>query len=168
MVLLDEADVFLEERGLADLKRNALVSVFLRVLEYNAGILILTSNRVGTFDEAFKSRIHLALHYENLNGPQQRKIWRNFLNRLKVLDGDNIDYEDIVGNLEELGKEDMNGRQIRNAITTARQLAQFKNKKFCYEHLKHVIDVGGDFEKYLKAMREGLTDDLRMREDGVR
>lgn len=33
VVLLDEADVFLEQRGLEDLKRNALVSVFLRVLE---------------------------------------------------------------------------------------------------------------------------------------
>lgn len=45
VVLLDEADVF---------QRNALVSVFLRVLEYNVGIHILTSNRVGTFDEAFQ------------------------------------------------------------------------------------------------------------------
>jgi hypothetical protein len=47
-VLLDEADVFLEERDMKDLKRNALVSVFLRALEYYDGILILTSNRVGT------------------------------------------------------------------------------------------------------------------------
>lgn len=59
VLLLDEADVFLAKRGKADLKRNALVSVFLRVLEYYAGILFLTTNRVGTFDEAFKSRIHM-------------------------------------------------------------------------------------------------------------
>lgn len=45
MVLLDESDVFLEEREKTDLQRNALVSVFLRVLEYYEGILILTSNR---------------------------------------------------------------------------------------------------------------------------
>lgn len=57
VVLLDEADIFLEERSPADLQRNALVSVFLRVLEYYEGILILTSNRIGTFDEAFKSRV---------------------------------------------------------------------------------------------------------------
>lgn len=37
VVLLDEADIFLEERTLSDLKRNALVSVFLRVLEYYSG-----------------------------------------------------------------------------------------------------------------------------------
>lgn len=52
VVLLDEADIFLEQRSLVDLKRNALVSgkhnclttkpelisvVFLRVLEYYDG-----------------------------------------------------------------------------------------------------------------------------------
>ncbi|KAI8932326.1 hypothetical protein NX059_010520 [Plenodomus lindquistii] len=66
VVLLDEAEVFLEKRKITDLERNALVSVFLRVLEYYEGILILTSNRVGTFDEAFKSRIQLSLHYDDL------------------------------------------------------------------------------------------------------
>ena len=45
VLLLDEADVFLEERSMSDLTRNSLVSVFLRVLEYYDGILILTSNR---------------------------------------------------------------------------------------------------------------------------
>jgi len=57
VVLLDEAEVFLQERNLEDLQRNALVSVFLRVLEYYDGTLILTSNRVATFDEDFNSRI---------------------------------------------------------------------------------------------------------------
>jgi hypothetical protein len=33
------------------------LSVFLRERENYEGILILTSNRVGTFDEVFKSRI---------------------------------------------------------------------------------------------------------------
>jgi hypothetical protein len=33
VVLIDEADVFLEERGTADLERNAMVAVFLRQIE---------------------------------------------------------------------------------------------------------------------------------------
>jgi hypothetical protein len=37
VVLLDEADVFLEERSLDNLQRNALVSVFLRIIEYFDG-----------------------------------------------------------------------------------------------------------------------------------
>jgi AAA+ superfamily predicted ATPase len=168
VVLLDEADVFLEERDMKDLNRNALVSVFLRALEYYDGILILTSNRVGAFDEAFKSRIQLSLHYENLGVSQRRKIWRNFMNRIKVLDQSDVDFDDIMDHIDDLSKEDMNGREIRNAITTARQLAQFREKPFCYSHLKHVIEVGGKFGKYLKDLRDGFTDDELKRDGGLR
>lgn len=34
VVLIDEADVFLEERALHHIERNAMVAVFLRHLEY--------------------------------------------------------------------------------------------------------------------------------------
>jgi hypothetical protein len=34
VVLIDEADVFLEERTLQNIERNAMVAVFLRHLEY--------------------------------------------------------------------------------------------------------------------------------------
>lgn len=61
VMLLDEADVFLARRSREDHTRNAIVSVFLRMLEYYKGILFLTTNRIGTFDEAFKSRIHISL-----------------------------------------------------------------------------------------------------------
>ncbi len=57
--------------------------VFLRVLEYYDGILIITSNRVGTIDEAFKSRIQLALQYERLQEWQRRLIWENSIRRLE-------------------------------------------------------------------------------------
>jgi hypothetical protein len=43
VLLLDEADVFLKERD-SNLTRNAIVSVFLRTLEYYSGIIILTTN----------------------------------------------------------------------------------------------------------------------------
>lgn len=61
VLLLDEADVFLAERTKTDIERNALVSLFLRTLEYYDGLLFLTTNRVGTLDEAFRSRIHVTL-----------------------------------------------------------------------------------------------------------
>ncbi|CAG8954560.1 hypothetical protein HYFRA_00004477 [Hymenoscyphus fraxineus] len=168
VVLLDEADVFLEERDMKDLNRNALVSVFLRELEYHDGILILTSNRVGTFDEAFKSRLQLALHYENLGPSQRRKIWRNLLTRIKTFDNPVMDFDDIIDHLDDLAPVEMNGREIRNAITTARQLAQFKETALSYTHLQHVIRVSGKFSKYLKDLRHGLTEDEYMRDGGLR
>ncbi|CAK7206147.1 hypothetical protein SEUCBS139899_008932 [Sporothrix eucalyptigena] len=86
ILLLDEADIFLAERRRADLKRNALVSVFLRVLEYYSGILFLTTNRVGTLDEAFKSRIHMSLYYPPLNEKQTMQIFRMNIDRIKEID----------------------------------------------------------------------------------
>ena len=132
------------------------------------GILILTSNRVGTFDQAFKSRIQLALHYENLKKPQRRKIWRNFFARLRDLGETGVDYDDLNDHVDELAEEDMNGRQIRNAIITARQLAQFSGKLLSFAQLKHVIGVAGRFEGYLKGIQGGYTDDQLARSDGVR
>ena len=55
VLLLDEADVFLQERDDKDVTRNALVSIFLRQLEYFQGILILTTNRIRNCDPAFES-----------------------------------------------------------------------------------------------------------------
>ncbi len=130
--------------------------------------MILTSNRVGTFDEAFKSRIQLALHNDILTKTQRRKIWRNFMNRLKLLDEPNIDYDGIDDHIDDLAVEEMNGREIRNAINTGRQLAQYKGKDFSYAHIRHVINVASKFDKYLKGVREGLTDDQLARAGGFR
>ncbi|KAI4593478.1 hypothetical protein KJ359_009369 [Pestalotiopsis sp. 9143b] len=196
IVLIDEAEVFLEQRSLEKLERNALVSVFLRVLEYYEGILILTSNRVGTFDEAFKSRILLSLHYENLTEGQRTKIWKNFFKRLRELNKENdkrelpssvssmtepgsrkrkfqggselIDFDDIECYVHELAKNELNGRQIRNAITTARQLAVSRDEPMRYKHLVHVIRVSSKFDKYLKTVQEGYSDDQIARDGGLR
>ncbi|KAG5819172.1 hypothetical protein H9Q71_001123 [Fusarium xylarioides] len=170
VVLLDEAEVFLEQRTLQDLKRNALVSVFLRALEYYEGILILTTNRVGTFDEAFKSRIQLALRYEKLKDYQRLQIWKNFLARLKSLgEEESIDFDDIELHLEELAnKYPMNGRQIRNSITTGRQLAKYKKKKMTFSHLKRAIDVADKFDRYLADVQEGDMEEFSGRGESGR
>ncbi|ERT00557.1 hypothetical protein HMPREF1624_03931 [Sporothrix schenckii ATCC 58251] len=86
ILLLDEADIFLAERTRDDLKRNALVSVFLRVLEYYSGILFLTTNRVGTLDEAFKSRIHMSLYYPPLDRQQTLQIFEMNIDRIEEID----------------------------------------------------------------------------------
>lgn len=83
VLLLDEADVFLAQRTRTDVKRNSLVSVFLRVLEYFSGILFLTTNRVKAFDEAFKSRVHMQLYYSPLGWKQTKCIWETNMKRLK-------------------------------------------------------------------------------------
>ncbi|KAI1418795.1 P-loop containing nucleoside triphosphate hydrolase protein [Xylaria sp. FL1777] len=153
VVLLDEADVFLEQRSLEDLQRNALVSVFLRL---------------GIFNETFKSRIQLALHYPTLGPYERLQIWRNFFDKLDSLQDTTIDVNDLRDDLVELKDEEMNGRQIRNALTTARQYAKWKGETLTYAKLKDVIEVAGRFDKYLNRLHRGVTQDQLAEDEGLR
>lgn len=166
VVLLDEADVFLEERTHMDLERNALVSVFLRVLEYYEGILILTTNRVGTFDEAFKSRVQLALHYPKLDRKGRREIWTTFIKSLHNM-GVDANMDELEDKIESLAHNEFNGRQIRNAVKTARQLAYFRKEPLGYHHFDQAIDVAIEFEEYV-TKAHGHTDEDWARDQKTR
>jgi ATPase family associated with various cellular activities (AAA) len=135
VLLLDEADVFLEARSAHDLERNKLVSIFLRLLEYYEGILFLTTNRVENIDAAFESRIHLSLEYDELDEPSRKHVWNTFLKRASN-----------VGNFEEaevdtLAKQEMNGRQIKNVLKTAQLLASKQEAPLEFKHVQTVMKL---------------------------
>ncbi len=129
--------------GLSLQIRVNLIIVFLRTLEYYDGVVILTSNRVGTFDEAFKSRIQLVLHYPPLNAPSRREIWHIFLAML-YYDEEKVDFDNIMAHMDQLSSYQLNGRQIRNAFTTARQLALFEQETLDWYRIKDSVEVTGD------------------------
>ena len=168
LLLLDEADVFLSVRSQTDLRRNAVVSVFLRTLEYYSGILFLTTNRVGTLDPAFKSRIHVSLYYPNLTKKASSEIWRNHIQKTK-------DYFETKGAKHSLRKRQIiefskqhfkdlssqesgpwNGRQIRNAFQTAIALSEHEaylnggNPELTERHFEKVAKVSSEFDNYLR------------------
>merc|ERR1712232_852592 len=74
LCLIDEADIFLEQRSGNDVLRNALVCVMLRLLEYHPGVLFLTTNRAQGIDPAVQSRLTLALRYDPLGEGARRKV----------------------------------------------------------------------------------------------
>lgn len=187
VLLLDEADVFLEARSKTDLKRNAIVSVFLRVLEYYSGILFLTTNRVGAFDQAFRSRIHMSLFYPRIEEGATIKIWEMNVDRAREIWGDklSIDESDRKGILKfasEHYKElenletTWNGRQIRNAFQTAIALAEWDAHQITLkfkapgplkprlgrEHFERVAKASKHFDAYLKETQVGTVSDLAM------
>ena len=45
-----------------------------------------------------------------------------------------------------LATENLNGRQIRNTITTARQIALFRKVPLGYSHFEQTIRIANDFE----------------------
>ncbi|KAK7548787.1 putative AAA family ATPase [Phyllosticta citricarpa] len=159
ILLLDEADVFLEKRQVHDIHRNALVSIFLRLLEYFQGILFLTTNRVETFDDAFQSRTHMGLRYEDLGHHAKREIWKMFLKKVEEMDGMEMD-EFEADDYNALARKDMNGRQIKNAVRTAQALAVNEQSKLSMSHIRRVLDVAASFERDLKG-GTGYLDAMR-------
>ncbi|KAK3373167.1 AAA family ATPase [Lasiosphaeria ovina] len=140
VLLIDEADVFLERRSLHDMERNGLVSIFLRTLEYYSGILFMTTNRVRTFDEAFKSRIHVPLKYDELPAESRFRVWKNFLGRIEG--GADIS----EASCRSLAEARLNGRQIKNIVRTAKSLANYKGNRLDYHQLRQVMDIQIKFE----------------------
>ncbi|KAF1949673.1 hypothetical protein CC80DRAFT_253510 [Byssothecium circinans] len=164
ILLLDEADVFLEARQPHDIHRNALVSVFLRLTEYYQGILFLTTNRVSTFDEAFQSRIHMGIRYENLTMKARKKIWQHHVGKVVAMcESGLVDHKAEAfkeEQYEELSKKVMNGRQIKNAVKTSQAIAVAEKGVFSMDYVKRVMDAHESFEEDMKGGR-GYRDAMR-------
>jgi SpoVK/Ycf46/Vps4 family AAA+-type ATPase len=113
IVLIDEADVFLAQRTVKDIKRNAFVSGFLRTMEWYSGILLLTTNRHEDFDEAFRSRIHISIPYAAADAKTRTAIWKNLLGAQ-----DDIEHELDSQALIRVGeKYELNGRELKNLLS---------------------------------------------------
>jgi hypothetical protein len=75
VMLIDEADVYIRRRN-DSLASNAVVGVFLRVLEYFNGLLFLTTNRIDDIDEAIISRCIALIRYYPPEREDRVKIWQ--------------------------------------------------------------------------------------------
>lgn len=195
VLLVDEADIFLERRQNRDLARNGLVSgkilftsslcpqvtddcyaAFLRRMEYFKGLLFLTTNRVGQIDDAFISRVHIAIGYPSLNEDARRQVWNGFF---KKLIRDRAGKIQIAPDakawvLETAGETQLNGRDIRNALQTAITLAEFESEEdpdydenlvtiVTKAHFQKVLDMCNRFRTYVTSIRR---EDERKRAQG--
>lgn len=131
ILLLDEADIFMEKRSTNDVQRNAMVSVFLRLLERYQGIMFLTTNRPDEFDNAFRSRISISINYKDLDQNARFKVWNNLLNASKT----NLSQTDIF----QLSQVEMNGRQIKNCIRMGQCLAKESKEELSRQIIERVI-----------------------------
>ncbi|KAH7305052.1 P-loop containing nucleoside triphosphate hydrolase protein [Rhexocercosporidium sp. MPI-PUGE-AT-0058] len=120
VLLLDEADVFMTRRSGTDITHNAIVSIFLRQLEYYQGILILTTNRVEAIDDAFQSRIHFCYSYTELTPLSRKSIWLRFLEKAKA---SGLALDIPSGGIDELSHMNLNGRQIKNIMKISESIA---------------------------------------------
>lgn len=113
----------------------------LRHVEYYRGILFLTTNRVKAFDEAFLSRIHVALHFRELSEASKAQVWTAFINRIGA------SKSVTEAEIKDLAKRNVNGRQIKNSVRTAHSLALARGEELQYEHLLQTLDAIDEFTK---------------------
>lgn len=157
VLLLDEADIFLESRSASNLERNELVSsesrlrrtliristsslsmsnicvVFLRLLEYYQGMMFLTTNRIESMDTAFQSRIDLTLSYPELSSSSRAIVWKNLIgNDNKIV---------TEADLDELASHVLNGRQIKNVVKLAKLLAVRRDEHLRMDHLRRILEL---------------------------
>uniref|UniRef100_A0A0W0F8F3 AAA+ ATPase domain-containing protein n=1 Tax=Moniliophthora roreri TaxID=221103 RepID=A0A0W0F8F3_MONRR len=153
VLLLDEAEVFLQQRSGTDVMRNALVSIFLKQLEYYQGILILTTNLLEHCDAAFESRIHFSIHYPDLDYDARRKIWNKFFDKAAQGKG-HINNND----LDRLAVHSLNGRQIKNAVSSAQCIALSQKAILSVEHIDAVLEVTQDWDiaRLKQKKKEGV------------
>ncbi|EXK83171.1 hypothetical protein FOQG_12522 [Fusarium oxysporum f. sp. raphani 54005] len=169
VLLVNEADIFLERRQNRDLARNGLVSAFLRRMEYFKGLLFLTTNRVGQIDDAFISRVPVAIgyQYQALDEETRRKVWSGFFCKLVLRERAGkvqIASDAKKWVLETAGETSLNGRDIRNALQTAITLAEFESEEdpdydaalvtvVTKAHFQKVLEMCNRFRSYVTSIR---------------
>ncbi|QWY83112.1 ATPase domain-containing protein [Rhizobium phage RHph_X66] len=151
VLLLDEADIFLEARDEKDVLRNAMVGVFLRLLEYHQGVLFLTTNRVRNIDRAFYSRISVAIAFTKADIGKKVQVWTNLLGAAGIKGITDNDIKD------HLAVYDLNGRQIKNIIRTAGTMAKLDGEAVNLGRLLDEIQEATRFERDMEQAPEYLT-----------
>jgi len=106
VMLIDEADVYIKRRQ-DDMTMNAVVGVFLRVLEYFNGLLFLTTNRIDDIDEAIVSRCIALIRFHAPDEDARRRIWGVMAEQF----GLNLS-DDLIGQLVTLYPQ-TSGRDIK-------------------------------------------------------
>ncbi|QSA99236.1 ATP-binding protein [Methylococcus sp. EFPC2] len=107
VMLIDEADVYIKRRD-DNITMNAVVGVFLRVLEYFNGLLFLTTNRVDDIDEAIVSRCIAMIKFYPPDDDARRRIWSVMTEQFELaVDGPLID--DLVKTFPNATGRDIKG-----------------------------------------------------------
>jgi hypothetical protein len=112
VMLLDEADVYVRQRS-NDLIQNAIVGVFLRMLEYQDTVLFLLTNRADDVDDAVASRCMAKLTYKTPSLDEQVRIWQV----LTVGQGMSLDDAEVQQIADQ--NPTLSGRDVKNLLKLA-------------------------------------------------
>jgi AAA+ superfamily predicted ATPase len=121
--------------------------LFLRKIEYYKGVLILTTNLIGHMDKAFESRISFAVEFYELGREERHRIWIDFITALDMLP---TYKKGRLDNVDKWADAEINGRQIRNIIAMAGNLASAdaRHPRMTSAHIDQILSNTIDFCEY--------------------
>ena len=146
VLFFDEADVLFSKRTEvkdSNDKYSNMESAFLlqKIEEYN-GVVILATNLVSNFDEAFKRRMKLIIDFPFPDKESRKELWRRAFP--KELPLDDIDYDYLVNNFE------LTGSNIKNIALHSAFLAASQGSESV--GMKHIIaSLKNEYAKSGKA-----------------
>lgn len=111
VLIFDEADSFLGKRlssvtQSADYGVNITRSVLLMEIEKFTGVLVFTTNLISNYDEAFKRRILLSVHFEMPDEQAREMIWKLHLSDKMPLHSE-ITPESLASKYDEVSGADI-------------------------------------------------------------
>lgn len=131
ILLLDEADVYVASRG-SDLQQNAIVGVFLRVLEYYKGVLFLTTNRSDLVDDAIASRCVARIDYKAPIPTDLKRIWEVLSSTAGVYIA-----PEVIDQAAEMFPG-LSGRDVKNLLKLAKLVSDSRECPITIEVLRFV------------------------------
>ncbi|MGZ5628899.1 MAG: ATP-binding protein [Methylobacter sp.] len=151
VMLIDEADVYIKRRD-NNIAMNAVVGVFLRVLEYFNGLLFLTTNRVDDIDEAIVSRCIALIKYYPPDRDARRRIWQVMVEQFEL----DVD-ADLINQLVDIFPE-ATGRDIKGLSKLVSKFCQHKKVAPTLDVFKRCsIFRGMDLERQAEtALNQGI------------
>jgi hypothetical protein len=116
LLLIDEADTLFSSRRAGgshhDLYINSQINQLLSAVESFSGALILTTNCIAAFDDAFARRIGFRVHFQRPDETARERLWRRLLAAPTPLAAD-INFRAIAA------EHSLTGGEIRNAVLRA-------------------------------------------------
>lgn len=117
--------------------------------------MILTTNRIKSLDVAIQSRIHLAIRYDDLTREQMKNILDTILTKFKPRQSDKDEILKYFQEFTEDTKIKLNGRQIRNLVSSAQAIASSNHRdSISRVDFRQILIVTRDFQEQLNRLVE--------------
>jgi SpoVK/Ycf46/Vps4 family AAA+-type ATPase len=120
VILFDECDALLYDRNKVGVILGAQINALLTEIERHEGIIIFTTNRIGTLDPALERRIAAKIEFPFPDLLQRKAIWERMVPQQAPL-ADDVDF--IV-----LADYKIAGGNIKNAVLNAARMAAYKDR----------------------------------------